>query len=60
MFQDLDLKLALEEGEEIRTEISTKYDRKRVEHLLANAKFELVEWYADSEELLGLALAKKP
>ncbi len=57
---DLDLTLPLKEGEEIRTEISTKYDRKRTEHLLANAGFERVEWYADPEELLGLALAKKP
>ena len=57
---DLDLILPLEKGEEIRTEISTKYDRTRAEHLLTNAGFERVEWYADPEELLGLALAKKP
>ena len=56
---DLDLTLPLEEGEEIRTEISTKYDRTRADGLLTNAGFECVEWYADSEELLGLALAKK-
>tara|TARA_B100000315_G_scaffold255973_1_gene300731 strand:+ start:4880 stop:5866 length:987 start_codon:yes stop_codon:yes gene_type:complete len=59
IFQDLDLVLSLENGEEIRTEISTKYDRKRAEQLLADANFELVEWYVDSDELLGLALAKK-
>jgi len=30
------------------------------EHLLANAGFERVEWHADPEELLGLAVAKTP
>jgi len=58
--EDLDLTLSLEEGEEIRTEISRKYDRGGTERILAKAGFEFVEWYADPDELLGLALAKKP
>ncbi len=57
---DIDLTLPLKEGEEIRTEISAKYDRTRTENLLENAGFKCVEWYTDPEELLGLALAKKP
>ncbi len=57
---DLDLTISIQEGDEIRTEISEKYDRKRAENLLTNAGFELVEWFTDTENLLGLALGKKP
>ena len=57
---DLDLSLPLEKGEEIRTELSTKYDRPLAEDLLYSSGFELVKWYTDPEELIGLALARKP
>ena len=46
-------------GEGIRTEISTKYDRPRVEALLDSAGFELLRWYADPEELFALSLARR-
>jgi len=56
---ELDLHLHLHEGEEILTEISTKYTRHQVEALITRAGFSPVEWYTDSNNLHGLALAKK-
>jgi L-histidine N-alpha-methyltransferase len=53
----LDFDLA--QGEEIRTEISAKYDRATAEALLAASGFELAEWFTDPEELFGLALARR-
>ncbi len=54
------LEVTIKKGEEIRTEISTKYDRTMTEDLLKRSGFEPVQWYTDAEELIGLALAKKP
>lgn len=48
----------LESGEEIRTEISAKYDRRIVQALLAAGGFRLEEWMVDDEELFALALAR--
>jgi L-histidine N-alpha-methyltransferase len=56
---ELELNLHLNEGEEILTEISTKYTQHQVEALLTRAGFSPVEWYTDSNNLHGLALAKK-
>ena len=56
----LNLSVTLEKGEEILTEISTKYDRPRTEALLNKSGFQLVQWFTDPEELIGLALAQKP
>jgi len=56
----LDLRVHFKQGEEVRTEISTKYDRPLVEKLLASSGFELVKWYVDPDNLIGLALAQKP
>ena len=42
---DLDLSVPLKKGEEIRTELSTKYDRPLAEDLLFSSGFELVKWY---------------
>ena len=58
-FPALNLAIALQQGEELLTEISTKYDRERIEAMLAKAGFDLQHWYTDSEELIGLALAQK-
>lgn len=55
----LALALTLEEGEEILTEISKKYDRPRTEALLTKSGFRLVHWFTDPEQLVGLALARK-
>lgn len=57
---NLDLSIQLKENEEIRTELSTKYDRPLTEGLLLSSGFELVKWYTDPDQLIGLALAQKP
>ena len=54
----LDLELDLAPGEQIRTEISAKYDRERTIALLRAGGFELVEWITDDDEPFGLALAR--
>lgn len=54
----LGLDFTLEEGEEILTEISAKYDRLRLEELLRGAGFEPVAWFTDPEGLFGLSLSR--
>lgn len=56
---DLQLTISLQHGEDLLTEISAKYDRRRTETLLTTAGFQLQHWYTDPEELIGLALAQK-
>jgi len=55
----LGMEIDIRKGEEILTEISAKYDRRRAEDLLAGAGFEPIEWYTDPERLFGLALARR-
>ncbi len=57
---NLDLSIQLKKDEEIRTELSTKYDHPLAEDLLICAGFELVKWYTDPDQLISLALARKP
>ncbi|MEX0829927.1 MAG: L-histidine N(alpha)-methyltransferase [Nitrospirales bacterium] len=57
---NLDLSIQLKKDEEIRTELSTKYDRPMAEDLLHTSGFELVKWYTDPDQLISLALARKP
>ena len=47
-------------NEEMRTEISTKFTRERLEASYADAGLELVEWWTDPDELYALSLAKPP
>ena len=54
----IDLELELYAGEEIRTEISAKYDREKTSALLLAGGLELAEWITDDENLFGLALAR--
>jgi L-histidine N-alpha-methyltransferase len=56
----IELELELDAGEEIRTEISAKYDRQKTEELLTAAGFVPREWFTDPARLFGLALAAKP
>lgn len=44
-------------GDELRTEISVKYDRDLARELLAGAGFLMQSFYTDEESLFGLALA---
>ena len=50
---DLDLELA--DGEEIRTEVSTKFTRERIEEELRGAGMRLVEFFTD--DMFGLTVA---
>jgi len=55
----IELELHLRAGEEIRTEISAKYDRPRVQQLLGGTGFRLLEWFTDPENLFALSLAQR-
>jgi len=55
----IELTLHLRAGEEIRTEISAKYDRPRVQQLLGGSGFRLLEWFTDPENLFALSLAQR-
>ncbi len=57
---ELGFTLHLKDGEEILTEISTKYTRAQAEAQVTRAGFSPVAWYTDPDNLHGLALAKKP
>lgn len=52
------LEIDLEQGEEIRTEVSAKFRRERVAEELAAAGFDLDAWWTDSEERFALSLAR--
>lgn len=56
--QDLGLSVHFEQGEEMRTEISAKFTRERVEDDLSSAGLELVSWLTDPEELFALTLSR--
>jgi len=54
----LELAVAFEAGEEMRTEVSAKFRRERVESELAAAGMELVEWWTDPGGDFALSLAR--
>jgi L-histidine Nalpha-methyltransferase len=56
--EDLDLQVRFEEGEEIRTEISSKFRRAGVEAELSTAGFALDAWWTDEQGRFGLSLAR--
>jgi L-histidine Nalpha-methyltransferase len=55
---DLGLSVHFEQGEEMRTEISAKFTRDRVEDDLSSAGLEIVSWLTDPEELFALTLSR--
>ena len=55
----LGLEIRLEAGEDIRTEISAKFRRDRVEAELVAAGFELRRWWTDAAGDFALALARR-
>ena len=57
--RDADLKLDLEAGDEIRTEISAKYTRESVEALADRGGLLVDAWYQDPEALFALAILKR-
>jgi L-histidine Nalpha-methyltransferase len=54
----LELAIAFEAGEEMRTEVSAKFRRERVESELAAAGMELVAWWTDAGGDFALSLAR--
>jgi L-histidine N-alpha-methyltransferase len=57
-FPGLDLTVHFDQREELRTEISAKFTRTRVQGDLAAAGLELVEWLTDADGLFALSLAR--
>ncbi|MGX1885092.1 L-histidine N(alpha)-methyltransferase [Streptomyces sp. NPDC055287] len=55
--RELDIAVAFEAGEEIRTEISAKFRREGVRRELAGAGLDLREWWTDGDERFALSLA---
>jgi L-histidine Nalpha-methyltransferase len=54
----LDLRVEFAAGEELRTEISAKFTRERVEADLEAAGLELDRWFTDEQKLFGVSLAR--
>jgi len=57
-FESLDMLVPFAAGEEMRTEISTKFLRPGLEGIYAEAGLELTDWWTDSEGLYALSLAR--
>jgi L-histidine Nalpha-methyltransferase len=55
---ELDLRVEFAAGEELRTEISAKFTRRRLEADFSAAGLALAEWYTDADELFALSLAR--
>jgi L-histidine N-alpha-methyltransferase len=55
---DLDLRVDLAEGEEIRTEISAKFRRERMTAELSRAGLELTHWWTDPAGDFALSLSR--
>jgi L-histidine N-alpha-methyltransferase len=54
----LDLRVGFAAGEEMRTEISTKFMRPGLEGIYSEAGLELTDWWTDPEGLYALSLAR--
>jgi L-histidine N-alpha-methyltransferase len=54
----LDMQAAFSAGEEMRTEISTKFARPGLEGIYADAGLELTDWWTDADGLFALSLAR--
>ncbi len=57
LIADLDLRVEFAAGEEVRTEISAKFTRSRLEADYRAAGLRLERWYTDPDELFALSLA---
>ena len=55
----LEMSVAYGRGEEMRTEISTKFARDGLAGIYAEAGLEMVEWWSDPEDLFALSLARR-
>lgn len=59
LISDLELRVDFAAGEELRTEISAKFTRSRVEADLAAAGLMLDRWYTDRDEQFAMSLATR-
>jgi L-histidine N-alpha-methyltransferase len=57
-FEALDMIVAFERGEEMRTEISTKFARDGLAGIYGEAGLELTDWWTDPDGLFALSLAR--
>jgi L-histidine Nalpha-methyltransferase len=57
LIADLGLRVEFAAGEELRTEISAKFTRQRLEADYASAGLALEQWYTDDDALFALSLA---
>jgi L-histidine N-alpha-methyltransferase len=58
--EGIDLTVEFAAGEELRTEISTKFTRERLEAVYAHAGLELCGWFTDPAGDYALSLARRP
>jgi len=56
---DLGLRIEFAAGEEVRTEISAKFTRRRLEADFEAAGLKLDRWFTDSDELFALSLTRR-
>ena len=57
-FAGLGMRVAFDRGEEMRTEISTKFAREGLAGIFAEAGLELTDWFTDAEGEFALSLAR--
>jgi L-histidine Nalpha-methyltransferase len=57
-FKQLDLQIPFDAGEEMRTEISTKFAREGLAGIYHEAGLELAAWWTEPDELFALSLAR--
>jgi L-histidine Nalpha-methyltransferase len=55
----LEMQVAFDRGEEMRTEISTKFAREGLAGIYAESRLEMVGWWTDPEGLFALSLAAR-
>jgi L-histidine N-alpha-methyltransferase len=58
LVRNIDLSVHFDAGEELRTEISAKFTRARLERDLSAAGLRLVRWLTDPEQLFALTLSR--
>jgi L-histidine N-alpha-methyltransferase len=56
--RELDMRAHFSRNEEMRTEISTKFTRERIESSYADVGLELLDWWTDDDGLYALSLAR--
>ena len=55
----LDMQVAFDRGEEMRTEISTKFAREGLAGIYAESGLQMAGWWTDPDGLYGLSLARR-